>query len=105
MNEKVEHMKYLKIEDNKAFFIKDKNQADSWVEIDQIEKEDLLKLLDSATNEDFELDPYNEANLGNKAHQIIYKHLFEKFTSFLTNKDRFRDEAENLYKDAIEKYQ
>lgn len=98
-------MKYLKIEDNKAFFIKDKSQPDSWTEIDQIEKEDLLKLLDSATNEDFELDVYDENNLANKAHQIIYKHLFEKFTSFLTNKGRFKDEAENLYREAIEKYQ
>ncbi len=98
-------MKYLKIEDNKAFFIKDKSRPNDWVEIDQIEKDDLLKLLDYATNEDFELDAYDENFLANKAHQIIYKHLSEKFTSFLTNKDRFKDEADNLYKDAIEKYQ
>ena len=105
MNEKIEHMKYLKIEDNKAFFIKDKSQSNDWVEIDQIEKENLLKLLDYATNEEnFELDTYVESSLANKAHQIIYKHLSEKFTSFLTNKDRFKDEADSLYKDAIEKY-
>lgn len=105
MNEKTDRMKYLKIEDNKALFIKDKNQPDSWTEIDQIGKEDLMKLLDYATTEDFEFDPYDENLLGNKAHQIIYKHLSEKFTGFLTNKDRFKDEANNLYKDAIEKYQ
>lgn len=98
-------MKYLKIENNKAFFIKDKNQPNSWTEIDQIGKEDLLKLLESAICEDFKLDAYDENNLANKAHQIIYKHLFEKFTSFLINKDRFKDEAENLYREAVEKYQ
>nr|WP_297167080.1 hypothetical protein [uncultured Dysgonomonas sp.] len=105
MKEKTEHMKYLKIENNKGFFIKDKSQSDIWTEIDQIEKDDLLKLLDYASSEDFELDPYDESKLANKAHQIIYKHIAEKFTSFLSNKDRFKDEADNLYKEAIEKYQ
>ena len=98
-------MKYLKIEDNKGYFIKDKNQNDDWTEIDQIEKDDLLKLLGYATGEEFELDIYNESLLGNKAHQIIYKHLSEKFTSFLLNKERFNDEVETVYREAIEKYQ
>jgi hypothetical protein len=98
-------MKYLKIEDNKGYFVKDKNQNDNWTEIDQIEKDDLLKLLDYATNEEFELDTYDESLLGNKAHQIIYKHLSEKFTSFLLNKERFNDEVENIYREALEKYQ
>ena len=105
MNEKLDHMKYLKIEDNKGYFIKDKNQNDDWTEIDQIEKDDLLKLLGYATSEEFELDIYNESLLGNKAHQIIYKHLSEKFTSFLLNKERFNDEVETVYREAIEKYQ
>src|SRR5690606_38433285 len=98
-------MKYLKIENHKGYFIKDKNNPTVWTEIDQIEKDDLLNLLDIATNEEFELDTYDEANLGNKAHQIIYKHIAEKFTTFLNNKSRFKDEADNLFKAAIEKYQ
>jgi len=105
MNEKTELMKYLKIDDNKGHFLKDKATPDIWTEIDKIDKNDLLKLLDYATNEDFELDPYDENSLGNKAHQIIYKHLSEKLITFLSNKDRFKDEADNIYKDAIEKYQ
>lgn len=98
-------MKYLKIYDNKGHFIKDKKQPETWTEIDQIEKDDLLRLLDYVINEDFEIDFYDESKLGNKAHQIIYKHLSEKFISFISNKDRFKDEADNIYKDAIEKYQ
>jgi hypothetical protein len=98
-------MKYLKIEDNKGYYIKDATAPTNWVEIDQIEKDDLLNLLDHATRNDFELDAYEENLLGNKAHQIIYKHIAEKFTTFLTNKDRFKDEAENLFKTALEKYQ
>lgn len=97
-------MKYLKIENHKGYFIKDKSTPNSWTEIDQIEKDDLLNLLDIATNEDFELDVYDEAILGNKAHQIIYKHIAEKFTTFLSNKSRFKDEADNLFKVALEKY-
>jgi hypothetical protein len=98
-------MKYLKIEDNKVFFIKDKSQPSTWTEIDQIEKNDLLNLLNLATNEEFEIDVYDESKIGNKAHQIIYKHLAEKFTNFLANKDRFKDEADGLYKEAFDKYQ
>lgn len=98
-------MKYLKIESHKGYFIKDKTNPTNWTEIDLIEKDDLLNLLDIATNEEFDLDPYDEANLGNKAHQIIYKHIAEKFTTFLSNKSRFKDEADNLFKAAIEKYQ
>jgi len=98
-------MKYLKISENKGHFLKDKNQPENWTEIDQIEKDDLLKLLDIASNEVFEFDLYDEDIIGNKAHQIIYKHLSEKFTTFIANKDRFKDEADNIYKDAIEKYQ
>lgn len=98
-------MKYLKIENNKGYYIKNTASSTNWIEIDQIEKDDLLNLLDLATNEDFEFDAYDENLLANKAHQIIYKHIVEKFTTFLSNKDRFKDEAENLFKTALEKYQ
>jgi len=98
-------MKYLKIEDNKAFFIKDKAQPENWNEIDKIEKEDLMNLIDFATEDDFEMDVYNEDILANKAHQIIYKSIYEKLNIFLTNKDRFKDQTENVYKEALEKYQ
>ncbi len=98
-------MKYLKINDNKAFFIKDKAQPDNWTEIEKIEKDDLMKLLDFATEDDFEMDTYDEATLGNKAHQIIYKSIYEKLNIFLTNKDRFKDQTEDIYKDELEKYE
>ncbi|MFK8269530.1 hypothetical protein [Capnocytophaga stomatis] len=98
-------MKYLKIENNKGHFIKDKNLPEIWTEIDLIEKDDLLKLLDYATEEnDFSYDEYDNDKLSNKAHNIIYKHIVEKFESFLQNKNRFKDEVDNLYREAIEKY-
>ncbi len=51
----------------------------------------------------FEMDVYNEGALANKAHQIIYKHLSERFGSFSSeNKNRFKDEVAHLYSEAIE---
>ncbi|MDG3582159.1 hypothetical protein [Galbibacter pacificus] len=98
-------MKFLKIDDNQAFFIKDKNEPEIWTEIDKIEKDDLLKLLDFATEDDFEMDVYDENTLANKAHQLIYKSISEKLNVFLTNKSRFKDQTEAIYKEALEKYQ
>lgn len=98
-------MKYLKIEDNKAFFWKEGDQGSAeWSLIDQITKNDLHALLNKAIAEDFEMDEFNEEILSNKAHQIIYKNLTDKFKDLLLNRTRFKDESEGLYKAALEKY-
>jgi len=97
-------MIFLKIENNKGYFISDKSQPDNWTEIDLIEKKDLMQLLDYAVEEEFEMNEYVEDSIQHKAHQIIYKHLYEKFDSFLKNKSRFKDETDLIFKDAIEKY-
>lgn len=98
-------MKYLKIEDNKGFFVKESELSEiEWIQIDLITKEDLHYLLSKAVTEDFGMDVFKEDILSNKAHQIIYKNLYEKFSDLLLNKTRFKDESENLYKVAFEKY-
>jgi len=94
-------MIYLKIDNGKGLFFK---EPDQWIEIDQIGKEDLLVLLDKAIADEFEMDEYDAELLQNKAHKIIYKHLFQKFNELVENKSRFKDESEQLYKNAIEKY-
>lgn len=106
MRGEIKLMKYLKIEDNRGFFLRISTDdgADTWSEIDQIGKDDLLALLNKAISEEFEMDEFNEDILSNKAHQLIYKNLYEKFSDLLTNKTRFKDESESLYKAAIEKY-
>lgn len=98
-------MKYLKIKDNKGYFLKDKTTPDVWTEIDLIDKNDLMKLLESASEPDFEMDTYDESLIQHKAHQIVYKNLTEKFNTFLSSKSRFIDESESIYKTALEKYQ
>jgi hypothetical protein len=103
MKEEYKLMKYLKIDDNRGFYLRP-NDGKTWVEIDKINKDDLLALLDKAIAGDFEMDPYSESTLGNKAHQIIYKNITEKLQSLIGSKDSFKDESDGLYRDAIAKY-
>jgi len=94
-------MKYLKINNGKGLY---QTEPENWIELDKIGKDDLMTLLDKAVNEDFEMDEYDTEALQNKAHQIIYNHLYQKFSELILNKSRFKDESEQLYKSAIEKY-
>jgi hypothetical protein len=93
-------MKYLKIEDSKGLYW----DGSEYQDIDKINKSDLLKLLNSAEANDFELDPYDESLLENKAHQIIYENIYNKLEQFLSDKDQFKREVDELYKEAINKY-
>lgn len=93
-------MKYLKIESGKAYFW----NAEKYLEIDKIAKSDLLVLIEKAEDSDFEIDPYNEAVLQNRAHRVIYQNLASKLDAFLSDKDAFNREVEKLYGDAIKEY-
>lgn len=96
-------MKYLKIEKGKGYFL---NAENSMEEISKISKEDILRLLDIATDKEqnFEMDSVKENNLDNKAHIIIYRNLYTKFNEILKDRDRFIDESMSIYKDALNKY-
>jgi len=94
-------MKYLKIENDKGFYW---NGTD-YVEINKIDKDDLFTLLNAAESNDFEMEPYDETLLGNKAHQIIYENIYTKLEQFVNEKEQFKKEVDILYHDAISKYQ
>lgn len=93
----------LKIDDGKGYF---RDGNGEYQEIDRIQKEDILHLLDLATdkNNEFEMDAIQKDNIKNEAHKIIYEALFRKFTELVANKSRFLDESQSLYKDALLKY-
>lgn len=95
-------MKYLKIDNNKGFYL---NKDSEPTEIDKITKEDLMYLLEKAVGEDFEMDLYEEEKISHKAHQIIYKNISEKFSELINDKEKFTDECNNQYKSAINTYQ
>ena len=96
-------MIYLKIKNNKGFYRTD-STSENWIELDQISKEDLLKLLEIATSKEFTMDEYKDEILQNPAHNIIYKNIYGKFSELLTNKTRFQDSVNSMYKSAIDKY-
>lgn len=97
------HMKYLKIENNKGYYLNQNKTV--WVEIDKISKEDLLFLLNEAITNEFEIDEFIEGNIGHKAHQIVYKSIHEKFLDLLENKKSFIDECDLQFRSSIEKYE
>ncbi|NMA12198.1 MAG: hypothetical protein GX933_03295 [Chloroflexi bacterium] len=96
-------MIYLKIDSGKGFFL---DAEDNMQEIHDIRKEDILRLLDLATDSSitFEMDEIKDGNIQNEAHKIIYDKIYGKFNELLKNKARFIDESGSLYLDAIQKY-
>lgn len=95
-------MKYLRIDNGKGYYLGSDGELH---EIDSIQKEDMLHLLDAATNRviDFEMDE-SEDGIQNEVHRIIYKELHKRLKELLEDKDRFLDESESLYKEALQKY-
>lgn len=93
-------MKYLKIDDNKGYFLR----GEELVEIDKINKDDLLVLLNHAQEDEFEMDPYVADNIQNKAHQIIYQNIHAKLSAFLADKEQFDKAVDSMYQDAIGEY-
>lgn len=95
-------MKILKIENNNGWFWSP--EENDWKKIDQIDKDALMKLLELFLSNEVSMDKIESDNLSNQAHLIIYKSIFDKFTGFEENKDKFKDESERTYYDAIQKY-
>lgn len=94
-------MKVLKIEQNQGFFL---TKESTYEAIDKLDKSVLLRLVNSALGDDFEIDTYDDSQLKNQAHQIIYKSISEKLVDLHERRQQFRDESENLYLDEYEKY-
>ncbi len=96
-------MKILKIENGKGYFCIANNG--DWIQIDNIDKDCLMKLLNIFLESDVEVDGYDEERIQNQAQQIIYKSVFEKFSNLKENKNKFKDESDRMYLSAIQKYQ
>lgn len=94
-------MKVLKIENNQGHFLTEENGYET---VDKIDKVILLRLVNLALEDDFEIDEYDEDELKNQAHQIIYKSISVKLNDLHQKRNQFRDESERLYLDEYEKY-
>lgn len=94
-------MKLLKIEDSLGYYRDDQGE---FALIDKITKENLIRLVNLTLDEDVEFDEYNDDDLKNHAHQIIYKSIFEKMRGLRERKQEFIDESERLYLQDYERY-
>ena len=94
-------MIYLKIENNVRKFYKD----GTYETIDKMANDDLWRLANAVMkDDDFQMNVYDEALLPNKAHRIIYKHVYELLTSLQERKEQYKNESELLYKTAYDAY-
>ena len=96
-------MKYLKIDNGSAYYLSSDSE---YIVIEEITKEDLMKLINLAVDESccFEMDDYEEVEILNPAHKIIYSNLYRKLVGLVNDGNRFRDESNTLYMDAKIKY-
>lgn len=94
-------MKALKIDNSQGYFLTEEN---SYEPVDKIDKTILLRLVNLALKDGFQIDEYNEMQLKNQAHQIIYKSISEKLNDLHQKRQQFSDESENLYIEEYEKY-
>jgi hypothetical protein len=103
MKEEKINMNYLEIENKKGYFI---NKLTEKVEIEKIERDDLLFLLEMVDKEgsNFEMIEYEKGLLINPIQDIIYKNIYSKVNEFFENIDSFHDQINSLYKGAFEKY-
>lgn len=93
--------KILKADSGKGYFL---TEGGEYCVIDQITKEDLLRLVDYVLDEETELDDYDDKVIRNKAHQVVYKSIFDNLKSLKERRRGFIDESEKAYQDEYEKY-
>ncbi len=96
-------MKLLKIENNFGYYYDNQGK---FATIDKITKDDILRLVNLTldTNPEVEFDEYNDDNLKNHAHRIIYKSILEKLQGLKKRRQEFIDESERLYLQEYERY-
>jgi hypothetical protein len=94
-------MKVLKIENHQGHFL---TEEDNYETVDKIDKTILLRLVNLALEDDFEIDEFDEGELRHQAHQIIYKSISEKLNDLHQKRKQFRDESDHLYLDEYDKY-
>lgn len=94
-------MKVLKIKDKQGYFLTDKESYDT---LENLDKTSFLHLVTLSLSDDYEIDEYNDIEIGNQAHQIIYKSISEKLNDLHKKRVHFKDESESLFKDEYDKY-
>ena len=95
------NMKLLKADSDLGYFLTNDGK---YRPIDEIKKQDLLRLVRSVLEEDSEFDEYDENIIKNQAHQIVYKSIFRNLQSLKGRRQEFIDESERLYLEDYKRY-
>lgn len=98
-------MKILKIENSHGMFCDD-IEKETYKNIKEICKDDVLNILDYLYNSDiFEIDKIDECHsIPNPAEKLIYANLYEQLEKFFKEKDIIRSRIDSELKEAEEKY-
>jgi hypothetical protein len=94
-------MKILKILNSLGYYIKSDG---SYGKVDEITKDDILRLIELTLNSEVEFDDYDDKLLPNQAHQIVYKSILSKLRDLSIQKREFTDEVDKLFVAEFEKY-
>ena len=94
-------MKLLKIEKSLGYFL---GSDSEYSPIDKITKEELLRMVSTTLESNVELDEYNEDEIKNQAHQVIYKNVYKKIKELTEKKQEFVDTSERMFLEEYEKY-
>lgn len=95
-------MKLLKAEDSQGHFL---NEDGEFSLIDEVTKEDLLRLAEMVLEEDdVEFDQYDEDLIKNEAHRILYRNVLEKLQDLRSRREEFFEARDRLFQTAYEEY-
>lgn len=94
-------MKLLKIENHLGYYLAEDG---AYHEIDQITKESLLWILEKVLDGAGEFDEYDEAELKNQAHQVVYKSIYSNLKALEARRQEFIDESERLFLEDYKRY-
>ena len=94
-------MKLLKIENHLGHYLAEDG---GYHEIDQITKAALLWILERVRDGSGELDEYDEDELKNQAHQVVYKSVYSNLKALEHRRQEFIDESERLFLEDYKRY-
>jgi len=101
MREGDARMKLLKIDNMLGHYL---SESGDYVPVDKITKDHLLRLVNLTLANNVEFDEYDDEQIQNQAHQIVYKNIYEKLHGLRERRQEFIDESERLYLKDYEKY-
>lgn len=94
-------MKLLKVESEQGLFL---SENGDYKAIDELTKEDLLRLMRNVLNDEVDFDEYDENLIKNRAHQVVYKSIYQNLLSLKDRKQEYIDDSERLYLDDYKRY-